>query len=131
MDSLIQIVLGDSVEADQVLTNDVDINYSSLDGIDANERTGVDGDPLNTYFATDSVDLLRNTLIPQSFGLNENKVLVGGQSAGYKDFYLLVDRFTPKDNSADPCGLISITFPPKIRSKASPLTVNLGRNPLV
>ena len=45
--------------------------------------------------ATDSVDLLRNTLIPQSFGLNENKVLVGGQSAGYKDFYLLVDRFTP------------------------------------
>ena len=45
--------------------------------------------------ATDSVDLLRNSLIPQSFGTLENKVLVGGQSAGYKDFYLLVDQYTP------------------------------------
>ena len=45
--------------------------------------------------ATDSIDLLRNSLIPNAFGINENKVLVGGQSAGYKDFYLLVDQYTP------------------------------------
>ena len=69
--------------------------YETTDSKDAFVLTVAPLGSATSGSATNSVKFLRDKLIPNSFNVNSSNILVGGQSAGYQDFYELVNKYTP------------------------------------
>ena len=87
------------LEAAVEATPEISLNPSPTDGPSADRTISLTTVALPGDMSSDealaAVDRLRDEIVPAAFAGVDAEVFVGGQTAGSRDFFDAVDRFTP------------------------------------